>query len=154
MDKRYKPIAVVAGGLIVVNLLANFISRVAFHHNQNAKDNIALIGVVIVGLVFLIFGYRWVTRFPLTRAVGEILLTWVIACLGSVLLGPLAGWTYPFNTGAGDFFLGIWLYGAVGLGAALFGALFAFAFKQDYQAQALKRYTRTAMSKPRRVVRR
>ena len=154
MDKRYKPIAWVAGGLFLVNLLANFIARVAFNHNDAAETYIGVIGFTIVGLTFLVFSYLWAIRFPLTRAIGEILLTWSIACLASVLIGPFAAWTYPFASGPGNFFQGIWIYGAVALGASALGILGAFAVGKDYRAQALKRFSSTAMAKPRRPVRR
>jgi hypothetical protein len=154
MDKRYRPIAYVAGCLFAVNVIARLIVRLAFRHNDGVQSAIGLACYIIVGVTFAVFAYWCLVRFPGTRAVGEILAAWALACLATVIIGPFASLSYPFAGGAGDFFQGIWIYGAVGLGAAIIGALIAIGAGKDYRAQALRRFASTAQSKPRRVVRR
>ncbi len=154
MDKRYKPIALVAGGLFMVSVIANLVARLAYQHDDNAKSNLGLVGWVIIGVTFIVMGYRWAVRYPTTRAIGEILLTWGLACGGSVLIAPFAGLTYPGASGPGDFFLGVWVYGAVGLGGALLGYVAAIGLSRDYRSQALKRMASTSAARPRRAVKR
>jgi hypothetical protein len=154
MDKRYKPIAYVAGGLFVMIAVAQALIHFGFHDHDQPSFVIALICDIVVGLTFCVFGCWAYIRFPGTRAVGEILATWGIACLLIVLVAPLAGASYPFHSGAGDFFQGIWIFAAVGLGGALLGALIAVGSGKDYRAQALARFQMTAQAKPRRVVKR
>lgn len=153
MSERYKPF-VVAGGLFLLAAAGRFVVWAAFRHNDSKQSVVGVIVEVIIGVTMAAAAYRWVCKFPMSRALGDLGLIWLVACLSTVLIAPLAGGTYPFVNGAGDFFNGIWLYAAIGGGGAVLGIIAAIAMGKDYRSEALKRYERAAAARPRRSVRR
>jgi hypothetical protein len=153
MNERYKPF-VVAGGLFALAVVGRFVVWVAFRHDDSKQTVVGVIVEVIIALTMAIAAYLWVCRFPMSRALGDLGLIWVLACLSTVLIAPLAGGSSPFADGAGDFFNGIWLYAAVGGGGAVLGIIAAMAVGKDYRSQALKRYAQAAAARPHRSVKR
>jgi hypothetical protein len=153
MSERYKSL-IVAGGLFLVAVIGRFVVWAAFRHNDSKQAAVGIVVEVIIGLSMAVAAYRWVSRYPMAHALGDLGLTWVVACLSTVLIAPLAGGTYPFADGAGDFFNGIWLYAAIGGGGAVLGIIAAMAMGKDYRSQQLKRYAQTAAARPHRGVKR
>lgn len=153
MNERFKPF-VVAGALFLVSVIGRFVVWAAFRHDKDQQATIGVIVMVVIGLTMAVSAYRWVRRFPMSRALGDLGLIWVVACLSTVLIAPLAGGSYPFHDGAGDFFQGIWLYAAVGAVGGVLGIITVIAVGQDHRAQALKRYAESAAARPHRSIRR
>jgi len=153
MSDRIKPIAIYAAALFVVDTLGWFASWLARKH-ETVQNNIGIITLVLVAAVAGVGGYRWIVRYPMSRALNEIGAAIVAGCVASALISPFAGGSYPFHDGAGSFFLKIWLFLGASIGGVLLAALFAMAFGKDYRDQALKRYADVKAAKPRRAVRR
>lgn len=154
MNDRYKPIAILAGVLFLVDAVARALVRLVWPHNDSKQTVVGFIVLGLVATVMLVVACRWTIRYPSSRALGELGLILLAACLASVVLGPLAGASYPFRSGAGEFFHEIWIYLAIGGGGAVLGILTAMAAGKDYRAQALKRFAESQAAKPRRPVRR
>ncbi len=153
MNERYKPF-VVAGALFLVSVIGRFVVWAAFRHDEDRQTTIGVIVMVLIGLIMAVSAYRWVCRFPMSRALGDLGLIWVVACASTVLIAPLAGGSYPARDGWGDFFQGIWLYAAVGGAGGVLGIITAIALGQDHRAQALKQYAETVAARPHRSIRR
>jgi hypothetical protein len=153
MNERYKPYAV-AGGLFLLAVIGRFVVWLAFRHDDSKQTVVGVVVEVLIAITMTIAAYRWVCRFPMPRALGDLGLIWALGCLSTVLISPLAGGTYPFASGAGDFFQGIWLYAAIGGGGGVIGIIAAIAAGQDYRSQALKQYAKAADARPHRSVRR
>jgi hypothetical protein len=154
MGNRYKPVAIVAGLLFLVSLVAQIINRTTYDKNVNDQENVTLVFLALTGLIMAIAAYWWAVRFALSRVVPDLLLIMVVGCFATVLVNPLLTGISPFHDGAGDFFERIWIFFGIGLGGAVFGWLIAVALGLDHRAKALKRFAATATAKPRRVVRR
>lgn len=153
MKERFQPIAILAGALLVVDTLGSFLYWLERKHD-NAKTNVAFLTILAIAVVAGVAGYRWIVRYPMTRALRDLAFGAVIGCVAASLIAPFAGGGYPFNNGPGDYFLKVWLFlGACVLGVLLAG-LFAMALGRDYKDQALQRYAETKAAKPRKVVRR
>lgn len=154
MNDRYKPIAIVAGVLFLIDAVARFLVRIFWSHHESTQTVIGFIVLGLVAVVMAVAAYRWTVRWPSSRALPELGLVLLVACVASVVIGPLAGASYPFREGAGDFFHQVWIYLAIGGTGGVLGILAAMAVGRDHRAQALKRFARTQAAKPRRVVRR
>ncbi|WP_435208599.1 hypothetical protein [Micromonospora sp. bgisy143] len=154
MDRRWRTIGALAGGLFAVNVVARLITRFGFDSDDAAADRVSLAMFVVIGLTLAVVAFRWGRVRPLAVWAGDVTIAVVLAMALTVLVGPLVVAHNPFAGGAGTFFAQIWLYLlATGLGT-LGGYLVATALGLDYRSQQLKRYTEVKAAKPRRVVRR
>ncbi|CCH21206.1 hypothetical protein [Micromonospora lupini] len=154
MDRRWRTIGVLAGGLFAVNVVARLIIRFGFDGDDAAADRVSLVMFVVIGLALAVVAFRWARRRPLAEWAGDIAVVVVAALALTVLVGPLVVGHNPFAGGAGTFFAQIWLYLlATGLGTMI-GYLVATALGLDHRSQQLKRYAEVKAAKPRRVVRR
>jgi membrane-associated HD superfamily phosphohydrolase len=154
MRNRYKPVALVAGLLVLMSLVVQIINRTAYHKNDNDQENVTLVLLFVTALVMVIASYWWSVRFPLGQVVPELLLILAIGCVAIVVIDPLVTAISPFASGAGDFFEKIWIYLGFTIGGSVLGWLIALALGRDYRGKALARYAKTVTSKPHRVVRR
>jgi hypothetical protein len=154
MWERWRQIGLVAAGLFAVTVAARLVSRFSANDNKHMQDRISWVafGVIAAGLSVLAF--LWARRYPMLRVTFDLGGAVLIACLLSVLVGPLITGGGPFKNGAGFFFAQIWLYLGVAFGGGLLGLLIVTALGQDYRSQALKRFTQTQLAKPRRPVKR
>jgi hypothetical protein len=164
MGSRYKQIAIVAGVIFLIGAVAALISSGPLT-TASGQTNAGLISLGLIGLVICVTTYLWAVRYPLHRVVPDVGLVIVFGGLASILLLPLIGnitasgpWKWgganPFAGGAGLFFDKIWFFVGCTLVGATIGWLISIAFGRDYRSKALKNYTSTVMSKPRKVVRR
>lgn len=154
MRERWLPVAAVAGILFALNVLGRVVAKVWGDGNDDREIRVGLLALVAVGLVVLAASVRWVRRYPVPVVWAQLGLGVAVACLASVLIGPLLVGAAPFAEGAGLFFRQIWWYAGVALVGGLLGALIVMALGQDWKSQAWKRYAERGRSRPRRVVRR
>jgi hypothetical protein len=152
--ERYKPIVIVSGLLFAVDLICSLFATSVFKHSDRAQSDAGYTLWAAIAVIMLVAAYWWSTRFPAGRVVPDLLLALACACVLSVLLVPLFHASDPFGSGAGFFFLEIWIFLGLGIGGGLLGWLIAVALGRDYRSKALARFTKTATAKPRRVVRR
>lgn len=153
MNERSKPIAILAAALIVVYCIGSFLSWLTRHHD-NANFYVAVGTLVAIVVTVAVGAYSFIVAHPMSRALADIGFAVVAGCVLSAFIAPFARGTYPFNGGAGDFFLRIWLFLGASILGVIFAALVAMAFGRDYRDQALRRYAETKAAKPRKVVRR
>lgn len=152
--QRWQPVGILAGGLLLVNILARLIVRVAAGKDADKQAWVGAIAFLAVGAVLIGAAYWWARLHPMPRVVGDLLVAAAVGCLLSALIGPFVSAGPPFAGGFGGFLQRFLTYLTVcGLGA-LFGILAVMTAGQDYRSQALKRYAETIMARPRRVVRR
>jgi hypothetical protein len=157
MRDRWQPVGILAGVLFLINVVARFIVWQFLSKpsdNDHTQITVGLVGLGLIAAVLAWAGYRWATRYPTSRASGDLGAAIAVACLLTVLVGPFAGGSVPFKEGAGFFFGEIWQYLAFAGGGAILGSLVAIMLGRDYRSRALKRYTQRSAAKPRRVVRR
>ncbi|MFI5494923.1 hypothetical protein [Actinoplanes sp. NPDC051859] len=154
MKQRVVPIAVLAGALFAVNVVARLITRFGFDGDDTAQYRItigmfATIGVILASVAYVraqkSLPSEWLPSLA-AAAIGGMLLT--------ILVGPFLSGGYPFSAGAGNFFSQIWLYGGFAIVGILFGYWIATMLGRDYRSQSLKAFTAAKAGKPRRVVRR
>ncbi len=153
MKERWLPVGILAGALFVVNIVARLIVRFAAGGDEGKQTWIGMIALVSVGLVVLVAAVRWVRRFPMPRALGELALAAAVGCLLSATIGPFVSSGKPFGGGAGYFVGQLFYYLAVCSLGAMFGALGVMAAGADQKSQSWKRYAETVQARPRRVVR-
>jgi hypothetical protein len=153
MNERSKPIAILAAALIVVYCIGSFLSWLTRHHD-NPIFYVAVGTLAMIVVATGVGAYFFIVAHPMGRALADIGLGVVAACVLSAFLAPFARGSFPFSDGAGDFFLRIWLFLGAAILGIIFAALFAMALGRDYRDQALKRYAESKAAKPRRPVRR
>ncbi|HEY7174370.1 MAG TPA: hypothetical protein VH442_05585 [Micromonosporaceae bacterium] len=142
VNERSKPIAVAAGLLFVVYTLGWFVNWLLRHHHSAQE----IVGIVVIALIALVVAgtmFRWGARSPFGEAAPLLVLTVVIACALCVLVSPLAGGSYPFKAGAGDFFFKVWIFLGASLAGMLLGYIALVAVGRDYRTQALKQMERS-----------
>ncbi|MFC0528022.1 hypothetical protein [Phytohabitans kaempferiae] len=154
MKDRWLPVGVLAGVLFAVNVAARLVARLGFNEDGEAQDRISLGMFVALGLILAVTAFLWGRRSPAGRWIADIGAAAIVAMLLTILVGPFVSGDTPFESGAGDFFAQIWLYGAFAIGGSLVGFLILVTLGLDYRSQGLKRYAEAKMAKPRRVVRR
>jgi hypothetical protein len=137
MNERSKPVAIVAALLFVVYTLGWFVNWLVRRHH-GVQDAVGIIEIALIGVVVAAVMFRWASRMPLVEVMPRTLAAIAIGCVASVLISPLAGGSYPFKGGAGDFFLRVWIFLGVSLAGMLLGYVVAVAMGRDYRAQALK----------------
>jgi hypothetical protein len=154
MRDRWLPVGVLAGALFAINAIARFVVWLVASKSEAKQTLVGLIAVFAVAAAMIVAAYWWARRRPMPVAIGELSLALAIGCLLSVLVGPFAGGSAPFREGSAFFVAEIWHYLLIGAAGGVFGLLVVTALGRDYKSEALKRYARAALAKPRRVVRR
>jgi hypothetical protein len=165
MWSRLRLVVIAAGLIFLANIIVRLLGVTVFHKSDNAQINSGLAFLIAIGVIMIVSAYWWSVRYPLSRAVPELGLIMLSACLACVLIGPPLGWLFgkisgsqveanPFAGGAGLFFSEIWHFLGVGIFGVILGLLASMAIGQDYRAKALKHFAETVTSKPHRSVRR
>lgn len=154
MKERWLPVAILAGGLFVVNIIARLVVRVAGGDNQDKQVWIGLIAFGVVGAVLIGAAYWWACRYPTPRVLVDLLVGAGVGCLLSALVGPFVSGGQPFGGGFGHFLAQLFYYLVVAAVGAMFGLLAVMIAGKDYKSQQLKRYAEMMRARPRRVVRR
>jgi hypothetical protein len=148
------PVGVLAGLLFAVNAIARVVVKLVAADSDRNQIGVGLVALSAVGVVMVGAAYWWARRHPMPRVLADLAVAVGVACLLSVLVGPLLVGSRPLAEGAGLFLREIWTYVAFAGGGALFGLLVVMALGQDWKSQAWKRYAEQARSRPRRAVRR
>jgi hypothetical protein len=154
MKDRWLPVAVVAAVLFVVNAIARFIVWLAASNSDTKQIAIGLAVFGVVGVVMIWAAVRWGRRYPMSRVAPDLAVIILVSCLLSVVVGPLAGGSPPFQEGVGLFFGEIWRYVIYAAAGAVLGLLVLTSLGLDYRSQALKHYAERKQARPRRVVKR
>lgn len=153
MWDRYRPIAILAGALFVVDALGIFIVSLLKPH-QHGHTTTSVLTIMFIAVVTGVAAFGWIVRYPMNKALTNLGLGVVAGCVVSALLATFAGGYQPFDAGAGNFFLKIWIFLAAAAAGTILAALLAMAIGRDYRAQALKRFADTKAARPNRPVRR
>jgi hypothetical protein len=152
--ERWLPVAVLAGVLFAVNVVARLVTRFGFHNDTVMSDRVSLGMFSAVGLILAVLAFVWGRRYPVdqwgTRMAGAVLIAMVL----TIFVGPFISGTQPFAGGPGAFFAQFGLYAAFNSGGALLGYLVLTALGLDHRSQSLKRFAESKRAKPARVVRR
>jgi Na+/melibiose symporter-like transporter len=154
MKERWLPVGILAGVLFAVNVVGRVVAKLWADGNDQREIRAGLVALGVIGVVMIVAAVRWVRRYPTPRVWGDFSVAVGVACLLSVLVGPLVVGDRPFAEGAGLFFRQIWFYLGITLAGAVFGALIVMTFGQDWKSQAWKRYAERSRTRPRKVVRR
>src|SRR5262249_7622518 len=134
MRERWLPVAVLAGVLFGVNVVARFVVWLAASHSTGKQTAIGLIAAGAIGVVMIGAGYLWARRSAVPRIVRELSVAILAGCLFSVIIGPFAGGSAPFKEGGTFFYSEIWHYLALAAGGAAFGVLIAMTLGQDLKS--------------------
>ena len=154
MKQRWLPIAALAVGLFAINVVARLIIRLAFNGDDSAENRVSIAMFAVTGLTLAVVTFLRAQQKPPSRWLPEIAAAAIGGMLLTVLVGPFISGDTPFESGAGNFFSQIWLYGGFAIIGTLLGYWVATALGRDYRSRSLTAYTQTRAAKPRRVVRR
>lgn len=154
MRQRWAPIAALAVGLFLINVIARLITRFGFDGDESAETRVSLVMFATIGLVLAVVTFVWAQRRRVKVWVPELGAAAIGAMLLSVLVGPFVSGDLPFSGGPGNFFAQIWLYGAFAVVGSLLGYWIATALGRDYRSRTLSAYAQARSGRPRRVVRR
>jgi len=154
MRERWVRIGALAAGLFAINLVARAVAKFGYGDDVETQDRISLGFFAVVAVVLAVFAFRWGRERAVGQWLGDVLGAVVIACLATVLLGPLVFGGNPVSGGAGEFFAQIWLYGGFSAGGLILGYLLLVVLGKDYRSQQLAAFSQAKLSKPRRVLRR
>jgi hypothetical protein len=152
--QRWAPIAALAVGLFVINVVARLVTRLGFDGDEAAENRVSLAMFAVIGLVLAAFTFLRAQRKPPSRWLPEVAAAAIAGMLLTVLIGPFVSGDTPFAGGAGTFFSQIWLYGGFAIVGTLLGYWIATALGRDYRSRTLSAYARARTTRPRRVVRR
>jgi hypothetical protein len=150
MRQRWQWVGILAVGLFAINVIARIVVRLAAADNESRQVRIGFVAMGAVALVVGVAMFYLGHRYPMTRALGDLSIAVLAACLLSVLIGPFISGSGPFKDGAGAFFELIWQYLAFAIGGGVLGLIALVASGQDYRSLALKRYAERQRVKPRR----
>ena len=82
-----------------------FLVWLIWPHSDSKQTLVGFIVLGLIAVIMLVTAFRTTVREPSSLALPELGLILCLACVASVVLGPLAGASYPFREGAGEFFL-------------------------------------------------
>ncbi|GGK00617.1 hypothetical protein GCM10010123_33150 [Pilimelia anulata] len=137
---RWRTVAVIAGGLFAVNLVARLVVRLWYADDGLAADAVTLSMLAAVGLACLGLAAWWSRYRPVGAWAADLALASGGALLLAVLVGPFASGAGPFTYGAGEFFKQIWQWGGVSIVGALIGLGAVTALGLDARSRGLRRY--------------
>ena len=141
--KRMIPAALVALGLVVLNIAARVIVEVTGQADDpDAQFTIGLYATVGMALVTLAVTAVWGTRRPVDRLVSELGAAVLAAVLVSVFVAPLVVGGNPFSGGASWIFIQLLFFGGVCGAGALLGYLIITIVALDYRSQNLRQVER------------
>lgn len=141
--KRMIPAALVALGLVVLNIAARVIVEVTGQGDDpDAQFTIGLYATVGMALVTLAVTAVWGTRKPVDQLVSQLGAAVLVAVLVSVFVAPLAVGGNPFGGGAGWIFIQLLFFGGVCALGALLGYLIITIVALDYRSQNLRQVER------------
>jgi hypothetical protein len=144
-------VVILTVGLFAINAVARFVVRVAAADNEPRQIRIGFVAMGGIAVAVGIVMFFWGRRYPMNRALADLSIAVLAACLLSVLIGPFISGSGPFKEGAGAFFALVWQYLAFAIGGAVLGLIPLVATGQDYRSRALKRYAERQRVKPRRL---
>ncbi len=154
MRQRWAPIAALAVGLFVINVVARLIARLGFDGDEAAENRVSLAMFAVIGLVLAAFTFLRAQRKPPSRWLPELAAAAIAGMLLTVLIGPFVSGDMPLTGGAGTLFSQIWLYAGFAIVGTLLGYWVATALGRDHRSRTLSAYARARTTRPRRVVRR
>jgi hypothetical protein len=154
MRQRWLPVAVLAAGLFVINVVTRLVVRLGFDGSDTAESRASLIMFGVIGVVLAVVTFLRAQRVPPSRWLPDLTAAAVGGMLLTILLGPFVSGDVPFQGGAGAFFSQVWLYGGFAIGGTLLGYWIATALGLDHRSKSLKAFAEAKLTKPRRVVRR
>jgi peptidoglycan/LPS O-acetylase OafA/YrhL len=153
-QQRWFPIAALAAGLFVINLVTRLVIRFGFDSEDAAQSRATIIMFALIGLVLAVWTFFAAQRQRPSGWLPEAAVAAAVAMLLTVLVGPYVSGGQPFDDGAGTFFAQIWLYAGFAIVGTLLGYWVAVMLGRDYRSRSLKAFTQARLAKPRRVVRR
>ena len=155
MRQRWFPPAALAVGLFAINVIARLIIRFGYDGDDSAESHATIVMFAVIGLTLAVWTFLACQRKrPSDWLLPDLVFGGVGGMLLTVLVGPFISGGQPFDSGAGDFFFQVWLYGGFAIAGTLLGYWLAVMLGRDYRSRSLKAYTETRAAKPRKVVRR
>ena len=154
MKQRWRAVAVLAVGLFAVNVVTRLIVRLGFEGNATAESRASIAMFAVIGAVLAVVAFRRAQWVPPGTWVPEVVAAALGGLLLTILIGPFVSGDLPFASGAGAFFVQVWLYGGFAIAGVLLGYWVATAMGLDYRSKSLKAFAKAKLAKPRRVVRR
>lgn len=141
--KRMIPAALVALGLVVLNIVARVVVEVTGQADDpDAEFTIGLYATVGMAVVALAVTAVWGVRKPVDELVPQLGSAVLVAVVLSVFVAPLAVGGNPFSGGASWIFIQLLFFaGVCGLGALL-GYLIITIVALDYRSQNLRQVER------------
>jgi hypothetical protein len=109
-----------------------------YHHNHGIQTVSAYVGLGLVVVVVALVAYRWIVRTPMVQAGPHLVVTIGLGALIASFAYFAASRSYPFQDGAGQFFLRIWYFLGAAIVGVILGYLFAVAMGRDYRSRGLQ----------------
>jgi hypothetical protein len=134
---RWVPVAVVAGVLVGLNLLARLVARFALPEGQ--EDEQFVVGLISLAGMVLTMGYAgfwWARRHGAVRILEDLTIAGFAGALLAVLIGPFVSGDTPFGNGAGFWFAQLGLCAAVLIVGAFGGVWLAIMLGLDPRSRS------------------
>ena len=153
---RWREVGIVALALFAINFGGRLVAgkMIKSENQQVLEERQSLTGFIALGAIFLVFfglTIYWGRKRTMWKVCTELGFAGAIACVLSVVVGPLLLGDSPFEGGAGDFFAQIWWWIGVAIGAVFLGYVVLISFTADYKSRQLKAYVDRSKAQPRRV---
>lgn len=134
---RWVPVAVVAGALLGLNIVARLVARFALSEGQDDREFV--VGLLSLGGMVLtmgVAGFLWARRHTAVRILEDLTIAGLAGALLAVLVGPFVSGDTPFGNGAGFWFAQLGLCAAVLIVGAFGGIFIAIMLGMDPRSRS------------------
>ena len=140
MRNRWTRIGVVVVALVLVNIAARVVIRIASGASEGVQFGTALASLLGMGVVLAVTGFLTARRYLPARTAGDLFFVIVISALIVTLLGPFVSGGSPFGAGAYPWIMQLLVcLGTLVIGAVI-GVWLAIAFGLDPKSRAWGAY--------------
>jgi phosphotransferase system glucose/maltose/N-acetylglucosamine-specific IIC component len=154
VKQRWMPIAVLAVGLFAINVIARLVIRLGFDGEDTVENRVSIVMFAVIGVALAVITFIRAQQKRPSEWLPELTAAAVLGMLLTILIGPFVSGQGPFESGAGNFFLQVWLYAGFAIVGTLLGYWIATALGVDHRSKLLRAYAERKVTRPRRVVRR
>lgn len=140
MAQRWKRIGILAGVLLVLNIVGRLVSKFKFDGNTSKQTLVGFVVLAAVALTIAVAAFIWGRDRSVGVVAADVAGAALIGGLLSIIAGPFVTGGKPFASGAGAFFEQVWWYAGFVVGGAFLGTAVLIAIGQDLRSKQLKSY--------------
>lgn len=150
VNKRWLRVGLLALGIFAINAISRFITWKLKIAEASQQLTIGFVAVVVVAVALAVAAGWWGIRHPFSRLFADIGAAVGVGALLSLLIGPFAGGSKPFDEGLGFFVGQVLMFVGVAAAGVGLGYLTVVALGKDWKSRGLLRYELTYAKRPHR----